>query len=104
MGLYEKILAERAEEEQRSGRPLGQFRGVVSTVLDWKLNNAPVDRSHQYVANLGMLHRYVRRGPMNAGTGMRYASLKRSIPRRTTSLRPSNGGRESFCRRGASLH
>jgi hypothetical protein len=34
MGLYERILEQRAEEERRRGRPLGPYRGIDSPVFD----------------------------------------------------------------------
>jgi hypothetical protein len=34
MGLYERILEERAEEERHRGRPLGPYRGIDSLALD----------------------------------------------------------------------
>ncbi len=40
MGLYERLLEERAEEERR-GRPLGAFYGLDSPALDRRLADAP---------------------------------------------------------------
>jgi hypothetical protein len=44
MGLYEKLLEERAQEERRRGRPLGAFHGADFPVLDRRLADAPQDR------------------------------------------------------------
>ncbi|HKH77728.1 MAG TPA: hypothetical protein VKA51_12285 [Rubrobacteraceae bacterium] len=41
MGLYERLLEERAEGERRRGRPLGAFYGSDPPVLDRLLANAP---------------------------------------------------------------
>jgi hypothetical protein len=61
MGLYEKVLAERAEEEHRRGRLLGTFRGLNSAVLDRRLANAPENRPG-YGADVHRLYQYVHRG------------------------------------------
>lgn len=79
MSLYERLLKEKEEEEQRRGRPLGRFRSLDSRVLERKVDTIPSDSSH-YVADLGFLRRYLYRGPTNAGEGMRYMSLKQRHP------------------------
>jgi hypothetical protein len=40
MGLYEQLLEERAEEERRRGEPLSRMRGLDSTVLVRRLEEA----------------------------------------------------------------
>ena len=75
MGLYENLLAERAEEEHRKGRPLGMFHNSDFPVLDRLLADAPKERPG-YRADLALLRRNVRTGPTNAGTGMRYRTLR----------------------------
>lgn len=75
MGLYGKILAERAAEEQRLGGPLPKVRGLGSKVLVRRLEDAPRKRQG-YAADLRMMQRLMKRGPRNAGEGMRLGSLK----------------------------
>jgi hypothetical protein len=76
MGLYEKILAERVEEERRRGRPLGRFYGLDSPALDRLLSNAHKDRPKRYGADLRRLHRYIYKGVGSPGAGMHFASLR----------------------------
>lgn len=40
MGLYERLLEEKEEEERRRGRPLGEFYGLASKALDRRLEGA----------------------------------------------------------------
>jgi len=40
MGLYERLLKERADEEQRLGGPLPRMRGLDSKVLVSRLEDA----------------------------------------------------------------
>jgi hypothetical protein len=75
LGLYERLLKEREEEERRRGRPLGHFHGLNSPVLDKFLANAPENRP-EYVADLRKLHLYIYRGVHSLGTGMHFASLR----------------------------
>jgi hypothetical protein len=75
MGLSEKILAERVEEERRRGRTLGQFYSLNSQALDRLLVNAPKDRPG-YSADLRKLHRYIRRGVHSPGAAMHFITLK----------------------------
>ena len=75
MGLYERLLEERAEGERRRGRPLGAFYGSDSPVLDRRLVNAPQDRPPGYRGDLRLLHRYVNEGVGAQGEAMRFASL-----------------------------
>jgi hypothetical protein len=75
MGLYTRLLKERAEEERRRESTLGMFYNLKSPVLDRRLTN-PLETRPGYAADLAMLHRYTRTGPTNVGTGMRYAALR----------------------------
>jgi hypothetical protein len=75
VGLYERIIAERAEEERRRGRPLGMFHNSDSPALDRRLADAPGERLG-YDADLALLRRYVHIGPTNAVTGIRYRTLR----------------------------
>jgi hypothetical protein len=74
MDLYEQLLEERAEEEQRRGRSLPRMRGIDSKVLIRRLEDS--EGRAGYVADLAMMHRLIKKGPRNAGEGMRLASLK----------------------------
>ena len=62
MGLYEKLLEERAEEERRRGRPLGSFYGLDSPVLDRRLGNPPKGRPQGYAADMSTMRRLITRG------------------------------------------
>ena len=74
MGLYERLLKERAEEEQRRGEPLPLMRGLASKVLARWLEDP--NRHPGYAADLLMMHRLITRGPRNTGEGLRFGSLK----------------------------
>jgi hypothetical protein len=96
MGLYEKILAERVEEELRRGRPLGHFYGLDSPALDRLLvNNAPKDRP-EYSADLRKLHRYIRRGVHSPGAAMQYMSLKREYEKEYAELKVEARGQKEL--------
>ena len=59
MGLYERLLEERAEEEERRrGRPRGAFYGSDSPGLDRRRAGASEDRPPRYRGDLRLLHRY----------------------------------------------
>ena len=75
MGLYRRLLEERAEEERYWGGPLPTVRGLGSKVLVRHLVNTPRERP-KYAADLSIMHRLIARGPRNAGEGMRLGSLK----------------------------
>lgn len=75
MGLYERLLKEREEEELRRATPLDKFYGSDSAALDRLLANAPENRP-EYGADLRKLHRYLCRGVHSPGAGMHFASLK----------------------------
>ena len=77
MGLHERLLEERAEEERCRGRPLGTFYGLDSPVLDRRLlADAPKDRSPRYRADLYALHRYANEGVRGQGDAYRFHGLK----------------------------
>ena len=100
MGLYEKLLEERAQEERRRGRTRGASYGSDSPVLDRRLPaDAPEDRPPRYRRDLAMMHRFVTRGVRSQGGAYRLHALKRGTRRSTPSLRERPGGRGSF-RRG----
>jgi hypothetical protein len=80
VGLYERIIVERAEEERRRGRPLGMFHNSDSPVLDRLLAEATEDRP-RYRADLVLLRCYLRKGPTNAGMGMRLRALRQKYQR-----------------------
>ena len=71
MGLYERLLAEREEEEEKEQA------------------FPPVQEHH-------LLEVLVKRGPTNAGTGMRLASLKKSYPAPYARLKAKKMGQGSF--------
>ena len=79
MGFYKRLLQERVEEERRRGGPLPGMRGVGSKVLIRRLENAPSARP-KYAADVSMMHRLIKKGPRNAGEGMRLGSLKAKYP------------------------
>jgi hypothetical protein len=74
MGLYERLLKERAEVERRRGIPLPGMRGLNSKVLGRRLED--LKEPPGYAADLVMMHRLIMRGPHNVGEGMRLGSLK----------------------------
>ena len=77
MGLYERLLEERAQEaERRRGRPLGASYGSDSSVLDRRLADAQQDRPPGCSGDLRLLHRYANEGVRAQGAAMRFASLK----------------------------
>jgi hypothetical protein len=76
VGLFERLLQEREEEERQRGRPLGHFHGLDSPALDRQLANAPKDRPKKYGAGLSNLHLYIYKGVHSTGAGMHYRSLK----------------------------
>jgi hypothetical protein len=74
MGLYRRLLKERAEEDQRGGGSLQTRRDLGSRVLVRRLGT-PRKRPG-YAADLSMMHRLIKRSPRNAGEGMRLRVLK----------------------------
>ena len=75
MGLYERILEERVEEEQRRGRPLGPYRGVDSVVID-RLARTASSKPPSYMSDMMRLYYFVHHGPSSWATGMWFGSLK----------------------------
>ena len=92
MGLYERLLEERAREERLRGRPLPPTRGSGSKVLDRLLAFAPKSRPPGYAADLAMMHRLVTRGVHSPGAGMRLGSLRRRYPEEYGLLRAERNG------------
>ncbi len=88
MGLYERLLEERVqEEERRRGRPPGASYGSDSPVLDrLLLADAPQDRPPGYRGDLRLLHRYANEGVRAQGPAMRFASLRRRYPKEYAEL------------------
>jgi hypothetical protein len=74
VGLYERLLEERAEEERHQGGLLPMMRGLNSRVLVRRLEDSK--ERPGYAADLSMMLRLITRGPRNAGEGMRLGSLK----------------------------
>jgi hypothetical protein len=95
MGLYEKILAERVEEERRRGRPLGRFYGLDAPALDRLLTNAPEEQP-KYGADLRKLHRYIRKGMHSPGAGMRFMSLKKKYSKKYAELKAEAQGQREL--------
>ena len=91
MGLYERILKEREEEEWRRGRPLGPYHGIDSLVLDRRVDN-PVANQPLYRADLYRLYRYVHGGVHSLGSGYRFQHLKRRYPTEYAELRAERDG------------
>jgi hypothetical protein len=91
-GIYERLLEERAEEEQHGGESLPKVRDLESKVLVKRLEDSKV-RS-RYAANLSTMHRLISRGPRNAREGMRLGSLK---ARATVAVTPPRPDRPSTC-------
>lgn len=76
MGLYKRLLEERAAEEQRRGGRLTGMRGLDSKVLVRRLENAPRRGSGSSATDLSMVHWLITRGPSNAWEGIRVENLK----------------------------
>jgi hypothetical protein len=66
MGLYERLLEERAEEEQRLGGPLPRMRSLDSKVLVRRLED-PSRRRPGYTADLSIMHRLKTRALATLG-------------------------------------
>jgi hypothetical protein len=75
LGLLERLLQEREEEEQRRCRPLGLFHSVDSEALDRQLANASKDRP-KYGADLRKLHLYINKGVHSPGAAMHFTTLR----------------------------
>ena len=91
MGLYERIIEERAEEERRRGGPLGPYRGVDSVVLD-RLTEWAASKPPAYKADVLTLHYFVHRGPSSWATGMWFGSLRNRNPEEYALLKAERDG------------
>jgi hypothetical protein len=94
MGLYERLLKERAEEEQWRGGPLPRMRALDSRALVRRLGT-PRKRPG-YTVDLSMMHRLITRGPRNAGEGMRLGSLKAKYPKEFDKLSAERQGQQEL--------
>jgi hypothetical protein len=92
MGLYERLLAERIEEERHRRRPMGRFYGLDSPALDRLLGNTPDEQLPGGPGGLGLLYRYIHKGPSNLGAVMRYTALKRRFPKEYSELKAEAQG------------
>jgi hypothetical protein len=95
MGLYKQLLEERAEEEQRWGEPLPRMRGLNSKILVRLSANVPRGWP-TYISDLLMMHRLIKKGPRNAGEGMRLASLKAKYRKEYGELRAERQGQQEL--------
>jgi hypothetical protein len=95
MGLYRRLLEERAEEEQRRGEPLQRMRGLDSQVLARRLEDPP-RRRPGYAADLSMMHRLIARGPSNRGESMQFGSLKAKYRKEYGELRAERQGQQEL--------
>jgi hypothetical protein len=91
MGLYERILEERVEEERRRGRPLGPYRGIDSVVID-RLAERASSKPPGYMADMLRLHHFVHCGPSSWATGMRFGSLRNKYPEEYRLLKAERDG------------
>lgn len=91
MGLYERLLEERAEAERCQGGPLPRMRGLHSKVLVRLSANVPRVWP-TYISDLAMMHRLVTRGAHSPGTGMQYMSLNKKYPKEHAELKAEQRG------------
>ena len=81
MGLYGRLLEERAqEEERRRGSPLSIFYRSDSPVLGRLLADAPKDQPPGYAVDLATMRRLITRGVHSLGAGKRLRSLRNRYP------------------------
>jgi hypothetical protein len=95
LGLFERLLQEKEDEERRRGRPLGQFYGLDSPALHRGLVNAPKDRP-KYGADLRKLHRYINKGVHSPVAAMQFTSLKRKYEKEYTELKAEGRGQKEL--------
>ncbi len=95
MGLYKRLLEERAEDEEHQGGTLPRVRGVDSKVLVRRLEDAP-GRGSGYAAELSMMRRLITRGPCNAGEGVRLGSLKAKYCKEYGELKTERQGQQEL--------
>jgi hypothetical protein len=79
MGLYERILEEKKEEERRRGRPLGPHRGIDPLVFDRLVARAS-SKPPTCQGEMLKLYQFVRRGAGGMAGGMWYGSLRARYP------------------------
>lgn len=92
MGLYERLLEDREEEELHRATPHGIFYGSDSAALDSLLANAPENWPKQYDADLRKLHRYIRKGVHSPGAAMHFATLRAAHCREYAELKAEAQG------------
>jgi hypothetical protein len=95
MARYERLLEERAEEEQRQGGPLPTKRSLGSKGMVRRLEDALRGRQG-YAADLSMMHRLITRGPRNVGGGMRLGSMKAKYRKEYGELRAERQGQQEL--------
>ena len=95
MGLYERLLEERAEEQRHQGGPLPRMRGLDSKILVRLLKGA-AKRRMGYAADLSMMHRMIDKAPRSAGKGMRLGSLKAKYWKEYGKLRVEQQGQKEL--------
>jgi hypothetical protein len=95
VGLYERLLEEQVEEEQRQDGQMPTMRGLASQVLVKRLVNDPRDRL-KYAADLSMMHRLMTRGPCNVGEGMKVENLKAKYRKEYGELRVERRGQQEL--------
>jgi hypothetical protein len=93
MGLYERILKERAEEERRRGRPLGPYRGIDSLVFDRLVARAS-SKPPGYQGETLKLYQFVHCGAGGMAGGMWYGSLRARYPEEYRLLKAEREGYE----------
>jgi hypothetical protein len=71
------------------------MRGLDSKVLVRRLGNASRERP-KYAADLSMMYRLIKKGPRNAGEGMRLGSLKVKYPKEYDELRAERQGQQEL--------
>jgi aryl carrier-like protein len=91
VGLYERLLKERAEEEQCQDKPLLRIRGLDKVLV--RQLQAP-GRRPGYAADLSMMHRLIARGPSNRGESMQFGSLKAKYRKEYGELKAERRGQE----------
>jgi hypothetical protein len=93
MGLYERLLEERKEEERRRGRPLGPYRGIDSPVFDRLVARAS-SKPPGYQGEILKLYQFVHRGAGGMAGGMWYGSLRARYPEEYRLLKAEREGYE----------
>jgi hypothetical protein len=93
MGLYERILEEREEEERLRGRPLGPYRGIDSPVFD-RLVGRVSSKPPGYQGEILKLYQFVHRGAGGMAGGMWFGSLRARYPEEYGLLRAERDGYE----------